>query len=187
MVARCESTTGTGVDTRPPTASPCTGAPVAASSLGAGLELNAIALMATSGMTAMFGLVFWASPRAGIRGRAVVGADLHRHDDEHGGRARGGPRLRPVPGFGQARGRAPWVLVRIRITAAAAAVLGGAFVLFFADDALFSSWTERAAFPVLVVVLALFALQDWVLIPGFRQRAGCLSSSSCSPASSSGW
>jgi O-antigen/teichoic acid export membrane protein len=50
------------------------------------------------------------------------------------------------------------------VTAPDAPLLGGVFVLFFADEALFASWAERAAFPVLVIVLALFALQDWVLI-----------------------
>jgi O-antigen/teichoic acid export membrane protein len=56
------------------------------------------------------------------------------------------------------------VLAGYGVTTIIAAVVGGAFVLFFADDTLFGSGAERAAFPLLVVVLALFALQDWVLI-----------------------
>ncbi len=133
--------------------------------LGAGLELNAIALMATSGMTALFGLVFWgvaARFPASEVGRSSALISTAMMMSTVAGLAVG---LVFVRFLGSAGARArSMVLIGYGVTAAAAALLGGVFVLFFADDALFASWTERAAFPVLVIVLALFALQDWVLI-----------------------
>ncbi len=132
---------------------------------GAGLELNAIALMITSGMTALFGLVFWgvaARYPAEEVGRSsalistammlsvVAGLGVGLVFTRFLGSA--GPRSRAM------------VLTGYGGTAVVAAVLGAGFVLFFADDTLFGSVTERAVFPLVVVVLALFALQDWVLI-----------------------
>ncbi len=132
---------------------------------GAGLELNAIALMATSGMTALFGLVFWgvaARYPATEVGRSSALISTAMMMSTVAGLAVG---LVFVRFLGSAGPRArSMVLVGYGVTAAAAAVLGGVFVVFFAGDALFASSTERAAFPVLVIVLSLFALQDWVLI-----------------------
>jgi hypothetical protein len=132
---------------------------------GAGLELNAIALMATSGMTALFGLVFWgvaARYPASEVGRSSALISTAMMMSTVAGLAVGLVFVRFLGSAGpRARGM---VLAGYGVTTAAAALLGGAFVLFFADDALFASGAERAAFPVLVIVLALFALQDWVLI-----------------------
>jgi O-antigen/teichoic acid export membrane protein len=137
--------------------------------LSAGLELNAIALMATSGLTALFGLVFWgvaARYPASEVGRSSALISTAMMMSTVAGLAVG---LVFVRFLGSAGPRArSMVLAGYGITAGVAAVLGTAFVLFFTSDALFASWTERAAFPVLVVVLALFALQDWVLI-GMRE------------------
>lgn len=133
--------------------------------LGAGLETNAIALMATSGMTALFGLVFWgvaARYPATEVGRSSALINTAMMMSTVAGLAVGLVFVRFLGSAGPKARR--MVLVGYGVTAAAALVLGGGFALFFADDALFTTWQERAAFPVLVVVLALFALQDWVLI-----------------------
>ncbi len=133
--------------------------------LGGGLELNAIALMATSGMTALFGLVFWgvaASYPAQEVGRssALISTAMMMSVV-----ASLGVGLLFTRFLGSAGHRArAMVLAGYGVAALVAAVLGGAFVLFFTDDTLFGSGSERAAFPLLVVILALFALQDWVLI-----------------------
>ncbi|GAA1319506.1 lipopolysaccharide biosynthesis protein [Pseudonocardia xinjiangensis] len=133
--------------------------------LGGGLELNAIALMATSGMTALFGLVFWgvaASYPAEEVGRssALISTAMMMSVV-----ASLGVGLLFTRFLGSAGHRArAMVLAGYGVAAVVAVVLGGAFVLFFTDDTLFGSGSERAAFPLLVVILALFALQDWVLI-----------------------
>jgi O-antigen/teichoic acid export membrane protein len=133
--------------------------------LGGGLELNAIALMATSGMTALFGLVFWgvaASYPAQEVGRssALISTAMMMSVV-----ASLGVGLLFTRFLGSAGHRArAMVLAGYGVAAVVAVVLGGAFVLFFTDDTLFGSGSERAAFPLLVVILALFALQDWVLI-----------------------
>lgn len=132
---------------------------------GAGLELNAIALMATSGMTALFGLVFWGAaagypPEELGRSSALISTAMMM--SVVASLAVGLVFTRFLGSAGE-RSRA-MVLVGYGATAAAAAVLGAVFALFLADEALFGSGAERAAFPLLVVVLALFALQDWVLI-----------------------
>jgi O-antigen/teichoic acid export membrane protein len=136
---------------------------------GAGLELNAIALMATSGMTAMFGLFFWgvaARYPASELGRSSALISTAMMMSSVAGLAVGLVFVRFLGSAGSRSRR--MVLIGYGVTTAAALVLGGGFALFFADDALFASWTERAAFPLLVVVLSLFALQDWVLI-GLQQ------------------
>jgi O-antigen/teichoic acid export membrane protein len=133
--------------------------------LGGGLELNAIALMATSGMTALFGLVFWGVaaryPAEEVgRSSALISTAMMMSVV-----ASLGVGLLFTRFLGSAGHKArAMVLAGYGVAALVAAVLGGAFVLFFTDDTLFGSGSERAAFPLLVVILALFALQDWVLI-----------------------
>ena len=133
--------------------------------LSAGLELNAMALMATSGLTALFGLVFWgvaAGYPAEEVGRTSALISTAMMMSVVASLAVGLIFTRFLGSAGP-RSRA-MVLAGYGMTSVVAFVLGGAFVLFFADEALFGSAPERAAFPVVVVVLALFALQDWVLI-----------------------
>ena len=133
--------------------------------LGARLETNALALMATTVITALFGLVFWAVaaryPAAEVgRASAVlstaamlstlstlsVGLLFTRFLGSTGSRSR----TMVLAGYGMAAG--------------GAAALSTAFVLFIPNDALFGSFVERLTFPVLAVVLAMFTLQDWVLV-----------------------
>ncbi len=133
--------------------------------LSAGLEFNALALMATSGMTALFGLVFWgvaASYPASEVGRSSALISTAMMMSTVSGLAVGLVFTRFLGSAGS-RSRT-MVLSGYGVTTAVALVLGGGFALFFADDTLFASGAERAAFPLFVVVLALFALQDWVLI-----------------------
>jgi O-antigen/teichoic acid export membrane protein len=133
--------------------------------LPGGLELNAVALMATSGMTALFGLVFWGvaarypAEEVGRTSALISTAMMMSVVASLGA----GLLFTRFLGSAGERSRV-LVLAGYGVTSTIAAVLGGGFVLFFADDTLVGSGAERAAFPLLVVVLALFALQDWVLI-----------------------
>ncbi|MFC4943311.1 lipopolysaccharide biosynthesis protein [Pseudonocardia sp. GCM10023141] len=130
-----------------------------------GLELNAIALMASSGMTALFGLVFWAVAArypAEEVGRTSALISTAMMLSTVAGLAVGLVFARFLGSVGPRAGR--MVLGGYVVTGVIALVLGAGFVVLFADDALFASTTERFAFPLLVVVLALFTLQDWVLI-----------------------
>ncbi|MFD1523543.1 hypothetical protein [Pseudonocardia yunnanensis] len=133
--------------------------------LPGGLELNAVALMATSGMTALFGLVFWGvaarypAEEVGRTSALISTAMMMSVVASLGA----GLLFTRFLGSAGKRSRV-MVLAGYGVTSTIAAVVGGAFVLFFADDTLFGSGAERAVFPLLVVVLALFALQDWVLI-----------------------
>ncbi|GAA1215018.1 hypothetical protein GCM10009608_59950 [Pseudonocardia alaniniphila] len=133
--------------------------------LPGGLELNAVALMATSGMTALFGLVFWgvaARYPAEEVGRASALINTAMMMSVVASLGTGLLFTRFLGSAGERSRR--MVLAGYGVTALIAAVLGSGFALFFADDTLFGSGAERAAFPLLVVVLALFALQDWALI-----------------------
>lgn len=133
--------------------------------LAGGLELNAFALMATSGMTALFGLVFWGVaaryPAEEVgRTSALINTAMMMSVVSSLGT---GLLFTRFLGSAGRRSRR-MVLAGYGVTALIAAVLGGGFALFFANRELFGSVSERAAFPLLVVVLALFALQDWALI-----------------------
>lgn len=130
------------------------------------LEFNAIALMASTGITALVGLGFWAIaarlPPAEVgRASAILSTAtmLSQLASSNVGVLFGrvlssaGPRARRLvlAGYGAATG--------------IGAVLGLGFVLFYSHtDTLFVSVWERALFPVLVVMFCIFALQDWVLI-----------------------
>ncbi len=129
------------------------------------LELNAIALMAATGITALFGLAFWAVaarlPASEVgRAAAVLSTAtmLSLLASSNIGLlfsrvlASAGEKSRSVvlAGYGAATG--------------VGAVLGIGFVLFIPNDALFDSWLDRVTFPLLVVLFGLFVLQDWVLI-----------------------
>jgi hypothetical protein len=149
---------------------------------GPGLELNAIALMASTAITAVVGLGFWA-----IAGNALPVADVGRASavittatmiSQLSGSNIGLLFSRVLPAAGR-RSRTV-VLAGYAVAIAIALVLTGAFLLFFTSDELFVSGLERALFPLLVITFVLFALQDWVLT-GIRATAGSRSSSCCSP------
>lgn len=130
-----------------------------------GLELNAFALMITTGITSGFGLVFWAVaaqyPAAEVgRSSAVistasmlavlaslsVGLTFTRFLGSAGDRSRA------------------MVLYGYAAAAVGAALLSTTFVVVFAGDELLTSPLEWFTFPLLTVTLTLFVLQDWVLI-----------------------
>lgn len=132
---------------------------------GRGLELNALALMASTGITALVGLGFWAIaaqlPAAEVgRASAVlstatmlsllassnIGLLFGRVLASAGGRSRS------------------VVLAGYAAAIGIGTVLGIGFVLFIPNDALFDSPAERMAFPLLVILFCVFVLQDWVLI-----------------------
>lgn len=129
------------------------------------MEVNALALMATTGITGVFGLVFWGVaaryPAAEV-GRASAVLSTGSMLSVLASMAVGLMFTRFIGSAGR-RARS-MVLMGYGVTTALAAVLGAVFAVFVADDALLGSSTDRWFFPVLVVVLALFALQDWVLI-----------------------
>ena len=130
-----------------------------------GLELNAIALMASTGITALFGLAFWTvaarMPAAEVgRSSAVISTAtmLSRIASANVGLlfgrvlASAGPRSRAV------------VLAGYGAAMAVGLAIGAGFVLVVPNEPLFGSDLERVAFPLLVILFCLFALQDWVLI-----------------------
>jgi len=140
-------------------------APVSRRRFAPSLELNALALMAATGITALVGLGFWAVaarlPASEVgRASAVlstatmlsllassnIGLLFSRVLASAGGKSRSVV----LAGYGAATG--------------IGAILGVGFVLFIPNDALFDSWLDRATFPLLVVLFCIFVLQDWVLI-----------------------
>ncbi len=135
------------------------------------LELNAIALMASTGITALVGLGFWAIaarlPPAEVgRTSAILSSAtmLSQLASSNIGvlfgrvLASAGRRSRSV------------VLAGYASATVIGGVLGLGFILFYAGDQLFLSPWERGLFPVLVILFGIFALQDWVLI-GVRGSA----------------
>ncbi|GEC19122.1 lipopolysaccharide biosynthesis protein [Pseudonocardia hydrocarbonoxydans] len=133
--------------------------------LGDKLELNAIALMGTTVITALFGLVFWAVaaryPAAEVgRASAVISTAMMLSILSS---MSVGLLFARFLGSTGARSR-PMVLLGYALGAAGAAVLSIGFVLFIPNDDLFTSWVDRATFPLLAITLALFTLQDWVLV-----------------------
>lgn len=132
--------------------------------LGRGLELNALSLMVASVITALVGVFFWAVatgvPPAEVgRSSAIITTAtlLSALASSNVGLLVS----RFLPGAGD---RATKLVLGCYAAAAVVALLLGAgFVLFF-HSTLFVSDVERWLFPVFTVVLALFVLQDWVLI-----------------------
>ncbi|MCW2720331.1 MAG: polysaccharide biosynthesis protein [Pseudonocardia sp.] len=138
--------------------------------IGRGLELNALALMAASVITALVGLVFWAVatrlPPAEVgRSSAIITTAtlLSALASQNVGLLVS----RFLPGAGK-RSKA-LVLGGYAAASGVALLLGIGFVLFF-HSTIFASELERILFPVFTVVLSLFVLQDWVLI-GLRASA----------------
>jgi O-antigen/teichoic acid export membrane protein len=132
---------------------------------GPGLEINAIALMASTAITAVVGLGFWA-----IAGNALPVADVGRASavittatmiSQLSGSNIGLLFSRVLPGAGE-RSRAV-VLAGYGVAIGISLVLTGGFLLLFPTEELFDSTAERVLFPLLVITFCLFALQDWVL------------------------
>lgn len=129
------------------------------------LEFNAVALMASTGITALVGLGFWAIaarlPATEVgRASAVLStaAVLSQLASSNVGVLFG----RVLVSAGD-RSRAV-VLAGYGAATAIGGLLGLGFVLFIPNDALFSSGLERATFPLMVILFCVFSLQDWVLI-----------------------
>ncbi|HZG92667.1 MAG TPA: polysaccharide biosynthesis C-terminal domain-containing protein [Pseudonocardia sp.] len=131
---------------------------------GPGLEFNAFALMASTAITALVGLGFWAIaarlPPAEV-GRASAMITTATMLSQLSGSNIGVLFSRVLPAAG--RRSTAVVLAGYAVAIAIALVLTGAFLLFFTSDELFVSGLERALFPLLVITFVLFALQDWVL------------------------
>ncbi|MFR9803439.1 lipopolysaccharide biosynthesis protein [Pseudonocardia sp. RS010] len=128
------------------------------------LELNAFALMAATGITALVGLGFWAIaarlPAAEVgRSSAILSTATMLSQVAASnvgllfGRvlASAGPKARRLVVGGYA------------VATAIALLLGAGFLVFFPHDELFPTFWDRAGFPLLVALLALSTLQDWVL------------------------
>lgn len=133
--------------------------------LVSGLELNAFALMATTGITSAFGLAFWGMatryPPAEVgRASAVIStasmlavlASLSVGLTFTRFLGSAGPRSRTM------------VLTGYAAAAGGAAVLAVAFVVLVPHDELLDGPLETWTFPLLAVVLTIFVVQDWVLI-----------------------
>ncbi len=139
-------------------------APAKSRRFGPGLEFNAFALMASTAITALVGLGFWAVaaglPPAEV-GRASAMITTATMLSQLSGSNIGVLFSRVLPAAGQ-RSTAV-VLAGYAVAIAIALVLTGGFLLLFTSDELFVSGTERALFPLLVITFVLFALQDWVL------------------------
>lgn len=137
--------------------------------LGGKLETNALALMATTVITALFGLVFWAVAArypASEVGRASAVISTAAMLSILSSMSVGLLFTRFLGSTGQRSRR--MVLAGYAMAAGGAAVLSTGFALFIPNDDLFVTWVDRVTFPVLAVVLALFTLQDWVLV-GLRE------------------
>jgi O-antigen/teichoic acid export membrane protein len=132
---------------------------------GPGLEVNAIALMASTAITAVVGLGFWALatnalPAAEV-GRASAVITTATMLSQLSGSNIGLLFSRVLPGAGE-RSRTV-VLAGYGTAVAISLVLTGGFLLFFDSSALFASAAEQVVFPLIVITFCLFALQDWVL------------------------
>ncbi|MCE0762138.1 lipopolysaccharide biosynthesis protein [Pseudonocardia kujensis] len=128
------------------------------------LELNAFALMAATGITALVGLGFWAIaarlPATEVgRSSAILSTAtmLSQVAASNVGLLFG----RVLASAGTKARRL--VLGGYAIAIVIALVLGAGFLVFFPHDELFPTFWDRAAFPLLVALLALSTLQDWVL------------------------
>ncbi len=126
-------------------------------------ELNALALMAATGITAVVGLAFWAVaarlPPAEVgRASAVISTAtmLSQLSSSNVGVLFG----RVLASAG-ARSRS-LVLGGYGIAVALSLALGAGFVLVIPNQ-LLEGTAERVTFPLFVALLSLFSLQDWVL------------------------
>jgi O-antigen/teichoic acid export membrane protein len=130
------------------------------------MELNALALMFTTVATAGLGLVFWAvaarfyAPAQVGAGSAMIStltllATLAQFN-------LGNVYARFLPAAGRSSRR--FVLIGYSGVAVAGLVLGTVFQVIGLGDKIFAGPADRWWFPVFVAVLAIFALQDFVLI-----------------------
>jgi O-antigen/teichoic acid export membrane protein len=130
-----------------------------------GLELNALALMSTTGMTALFGLVFWgiaAQYPAAEVGRSSAVITTATSISSLASLAVG---LLFTRFLGSTGARSMFVVAAgYGVTAGTALLLSGGYVLFFADPEVLVTDLDALLFPVIAVVLSIFVLQDWVLI-----------------------
>jgi O-antigen/teichoic acid export membrane protein len=135
------------------------------STAGRNLHLNSLALVASSALTGLVGLAFWATaarmyPAAEVGvASAVISSAIMLSTLANLSLGAMYERFLPIAGR-----RAGWMLVRGYL-----AVVGVALILAFGlilvgpRATLFRSGWELAAFPVFVAVLAVFALQDNVV------------------------
>jgi O-antigen/teichoic acid export membrane protein len=149
----------------PPAQDPAQDPPAAKSRrFGPGLEFNALALMASTAITAVVGLGFWALaarlPAAEV-GRASAVISTATMLSQLAGSNIGLLFSRVLPGAG-VRSR-KLVLTGYGVSIAISVVLSTGFLLLFPTGELFGSGLEKVLFPLMVVAYCLFALQDWVL------------------------
>lgn len=130
------------------------------------LEANALALMITTVSTAVLGLLFWAvaarlyAPAQVGAGSAMIStltllATLAQFN-------LGNVYARFLPTAGRASQR--FVFGGYACVAGAGVVLGAGFLALGLGDGIFTTAADRWWFPVMVAVLAIFGLQDFVLI-----------------------
>jgi O-antigen/teichoic acid export membrane protein len=126
-------------------------------------ELNAVALMAATAVTALVGLGFWALaarlPPAEV-GRASAVITTATMFCQLASANIGLLFSRVLASAGHRSRRV--VLIGYGLAAAIGGVLGTGYVLLF-PTTLFAGANEKIAFPVIVVLFAIFSLQDWVL------------------------
>ncbi|WP_172936546.1 polysaccharide biosynthesis protein [Rhodococcus sp. MS16] len=134
--------------------------------LSAGLESNAAALMLSSVATGALGLVYWAVAERFFStaevGRASAVISTATMLASVSCLSLGGAYQRFLPVAGRASTRL--VLGGLALTAAVAVLLGCGFLLVNpTNERLFTNTTERVAFPMLVMTLAIYALTDPIL------------------------
>ena len=143
---------------------PARPAPVKRRRFGPGLEFNALALMASTGITALVGLGFWAIaaqlPPADV-GRASAMISTATMISQLAGSNIGLLFSRVLPAAGPSSRTV--VLAGYGAATGISLVLTLGFLVLFSGDELFTSVAERVMFPLLVITFCLFALQDWVL------------------------
>ncbi len=130
-----------------------------------GFAVDSLALVVSSGLTGLLGLVFWAAAARHYsvaelgRGSAAVSSAIMLATLSN--LSLGGMYERFLPVAGRRAGRL--LVAGPLITTTLALALGGGFVLLDPAANVLRTPAERLTFPVFVAVLALFALQDNVL------------------------
>ena len=130
------------------------------------LERNALALMAGTVTTALVGLLFWTAAThyysAAEVGRASAVLSTAAFLGNLAHLNLGNVYARFLPTAGQrTRSLVRWGLT---MTGALGVVLGTGFVLLWPSGSLFASGVERGLFPLAVGILAVFTVQDFVLL-----------------------
>lgn len=130
------------------------------------LEVNAFALMFSSAITAVLGLVFWAATARGYPaaevGRAAAAVTSATMLAGIATLSIGGMYERFL-GVTRAR-TVPWLVAGQSVAGGFAFLLGCGFVLLGPRDKIFSSPLEMYLFPLFVSVLSIFTLQDSILV-----------------------